>query len=405
MIFPSIYWTSPPARQHPGDTRTGAVLLIVLVVLTIFATVGLAFIFYAQSAAVSSAAFKDGTALRRADMDPEIAFSMFMQQLLFDFRDDANGVGSALRGHSLIRNMYGLNTVINPDGTVSVVANNNVPFNGTGRLHWTYGDPKLPPSVNNPVLNGADDFNLVNYTRFPQDGLVRDPERFGVRTVLTPGLDNRGNFLGGLNPPYTAADPNCMALAAVKADGSLLMPSFHRDYLGIPLGNNLGVAFNPSSPSPTYATSAYWATDKPAGKTPAPPWLKYTVLRPRQADHPTLLPGAIFPGLPLPPKFTDLSSLVPLVTKPGFAGPEAGGDVRNRPNGWGGGAGDPTNDSVWLYPGASVQTLPDGRMYVPMFAPMILDLDSKLNINVVGNIRAQNFTHASNQGWGPWEIN
>jgi hypothetical protein len=359
--------------------------------------VGLAFMFYAESASVSSAAFRDAQSFRGPDMDPELAFAHFLQPLIFDCRDDATGQTSALRGHSFLRNMFGLKYRINSDGSITIDANNNAPFIGPGRLHWTYGGSLSP----NPILNGADDFNLVNYTYFaksmplfPNDGLLRDPEHFGVRSTAAIGVDNRGTFLSGLNAPYSAPDMNFMALAAVKADGTLLMPSFHRNYNGISL--------NPSDSS-----FQYWSKNDVSR-----PWLKYTTLRPRPGDHPTLQAKAIVGG-------SDPNAWIPQVQKPGFPFPEdplGGGDVRNRPASWGGGTRfdgtpDPTNDSVWLYTGSPVQTLPDGRQYVMMFAPLVIDLDGKLNINEAGNIRGQNpqntkqLAHASNLGFCPSEMN
>ncbi len=73
MFFPSMYWTAPAlSEKYPGQRRA-AVLLVVLVVLTIFATVGLAFMFYAESEAVSAGAFKDSIEFRGPDVDPEMA--------------------------------------------------------------------------------------------------------------------------------------------------------------------------------------------------------------------------------------------------------------------------------------------------------------------------------------------
>ena len=78
------------------------------------------------------------------------------------------------------------------------------------------------------ALLGADDYKLVNYTYFPQDGFIRDPERLGWRTTATLNA-----YAYGANAPYTAADLNSMFLAAVKNDGTVLTPSYYRDWNGI----------------------------------------------------------------------------------------------------------------------------------------------------------------------------
>ena len=379
MLFPSIYLTQAldntisevsgsPARGR--QERRGAVLLIVLVILTIMATLGLAFMVYAESEAVSAAAFKTQAEFRTPDLDPEMACSMFLQQFLFDCRDDASGMASALRGHSLYRNMYGLNYNFNPDGTVTFVGN-TVPFNGTGRLHWTYGvtpggsrgrDRQIP----------SDDYDLPNYTNFfrvrqnhPRSGAIR----LSPTTGAPPTPDPRRPYIGGANPPYTAADMNAMYLAAVRADGTILAPSYHRDMTPIGFGS-----LDPNNP--------YWYggdTNLDVNQ------VRYAVLRPRPADHPSFPSGS---------------------GKQGFSAPEdKGGDVRNRPHWWPPTATLANNDSIWLNIGAPVMTMPDGRKYTFLCAPLIIDLDGKLNINVIGNTRGKNNTTAGNQGFGLWEIN
>ncbi len=46
--------------------------------------------------------------------------------------------------------------------------------------------------------------------------------------------------------------------------------------------------------------------------------------------------------------------------------------------------GDGVPDSVWIDLGMPVQTAPDGRQYKPLYAVMILDMDSRLNLSVHG---------------------
>jgi hypothetical protein len=314
--------------HHLPPRRRAVILLVVLSMLMLFAMVGVAFVLYADAEAVSARASREAQSASRADVEPELLLAYFLGQLIYDVRDDEAGTSSALRGHSLARSMYGYN-----DEDI-----NQTPFNGTGRLHtgpWTFGNPF-----------GKDDFYLINYTWFPADGFLRDPERLGSRANLA---QPRGPHTGGFNAPYTYPDLNNVFLAAVKADGSVLLPSFHRDWTGFGL----------------------LAPDNPNWRDKDKPWLKYQVLRPRPAD--------MGPGFPVPQ--------------------DATGDVKNLVGGPGG------NDSVWLDLGFPVRTAPDGRRYKPLFAPLVVDLDGRVNVNVHGNIRGKGRTHVSNQGWGPWEVN
>jgi hypothetical protein len=312
------------SRAHAA--RRGVILLVVLAFLTLFALIGLTFVLYADAEATAARIAREAEERGAPDVEPELLLAYFLGQLIYDV-DDAQGVYSALRGHSLARLMYGYDDA----GT------NATPFNGTGRLHTG------PDAFTNPFQ--IDDFLLVNYTYFSRDGFLRDPERLGSRAGVT---EARGPFTGGFNPPYTYPDLNNMFLAAVRADGTVLAPSFHRPWTGFG-------SLDPSNPN-------WYDTGKP--------WLKYQVLRPRP---------------------TEMGS--------GFPAPEAGGDVKNLVAAPGG------NDSIWLDLDFPVLTVADGRKYKPLFAPLIVDLDNRVNVNVHGNIRGPGRTHVSNQGLGPWEVN
>ena len=93
--------------------RRGAILLVVLGMLALFAVVGLSFVLYAESEATGA---RNSRAARNelADPDPAVAGNQFLAQLIFD--TDAN---SPLWGHSLARSRFG-------------VAGTQSPYTGTG---------------------------------------------------------------------------------------------------------------------------------------------------------------------------------------------------------------------------------------------------------------------------------
>src|SRR5205085_306910 len=102
-----------------------------------------------------------------------------------------------------------------------------------------------------------------------------------------------------------------------------------------------------------------------------PPWYKYITLRP--------LP-ALNPGFPVPedgggdvknlPGPGTLKRLVKVLVK---------GKPEFKPELW-------NNDSFWIDLDYPVMTAPDGRRYKALFAPLVTDLDNRLNINVQGDI-------------------
>ncbi|MBY0523682.1 MAG: hypothetical protein K2R98_09790 [Gemmataceae bacterium] len=164
---------------------------------------------------------------------------------------------------------------------------------------------------------------------------------------------------GSPNAPYTYPDYNNMFLAAVRAsDGAVLIPSYART--------------NPQAGNPAIT------------------------LRPNRTYH------TAFPPME-----------------------DAGGDVKNLADSPGV-LIDPaantyaSNDSVWVDVGFPVMKGPDGRKFKPLFAPLIQDLDNRVNLNVHGNkfgtwstnpasagalADRGTFWSASEHGWSPWEVN
>ncbi|MCI0743548.1 MAG: hypothetical protein L0Y72_31350 [Gemmataceae bacterium] len=312
----------------PATKRGGVILLVVLAMLTIFAIVGLTFVFYAESSASSSRSQKLAEAAALVDTEPELLFSYFLAQLIYGTDD----VYSSLRGHDLARTMYGY---------VPTAQNDN-PFNGVGRLRYQFTPP--PPLPGNPALPPNDNFKLVNYQYYPGDNFLRDPGIFGFRTGPTAMPDF--TKYAGENVPYTYPDLNNMCLAQVDSQGRVLIPSFRRSW-------NEGSAGDP--------------------------WAKYLTLRPHKSYH-----GAQWDD---PPNLADCD-VKNLDNSPGLF---VNGTLFN-------------NDSIWIDLGFPVMTAQDGRKFKPLFAPLILDLDGLINLNVHGNIK-NNGTSASNMGIGRWEVN
>jgi|688.fasta_scaffold20925_2 hypothetical protein len=280
--------------------RSGMILLIVVAFLSMFLVVGTTYLLVADSIRRTSDFDLNATDKRSdyalmPDIDPRYMFNFALGQILYDVVDPVLVGGkvvttnSALRGHSLARDIYG--------GYISGSVNDR-PFQGTGKTNAELG-------LANYIVSIA-----PNGTVSP----IYDPER-GLRTGVNPNL----NKISSWNPSYTYPDPNHLYLGSYKLDTA---------------GNTTG--------------------------------------------------------------------------KPSFTGLDAVGlglDVKNL-EGYPGG-----NDSYWIDAGFPVMTTPDGRKYKALIAPLILDLDGRINLNVAGNLMQRNGAnpysadHASNQGWGRWEIN
>src|SRR4051812_13650842 len=95
-----------PRSTRPRPPRRGVILMVVLALLTLFAIVGISFVLVANSQETSSRLAREAEQQQRPDVDAEAALSMFLGQMIYDCPDDATGVASGLRGHSLGRGIY-----------------------------------------------------------------------------------------------------------------------------------------------------------------------------------------------------------------------------------------------------------------------------------------------------------
>ena len=139
----------------------------------------------------------------------------------------------------------------------------------------------------------------------------------------------RGQYTGGQNAPYTYPDLNSMFLATINSP--------------IPPTNPVKVV------TPSYLRP--WMVDwiNPAGK--------YTTLAAAAGGH----------GAGLPPDRVATT-----------------GDVENLLDR----RIDRQPDSIWIDIGAPELTTAAGIRYKMLVAPLILDLDNRINVNVVGNVLA-----------------
>ena len=81
----------------------GVILVVILGMLAALALLGVAFMTSADQEQNSSVSFRNTFQTPRPDMDPEVIVLEALGQLIAD----TDNVQSAVRGHSLLRDMYG----------------------------------------------------------------------------------------------------------------------------------------------------------------------------------------------------------------------------------------------------------------------------------------------------------
>lgn len=369
-------------HRRPGSHRRGAILLVVIGMLALFAVIGLSFVLYAESEATGA---RNNRAARNelTDPDPVAVANAFVGQFVFGTADQS----SALFAHDLAISRFG------PVGAQS-------PFIGTGIPPETDAMGTVIPvrgAVGGVGLAGLDRTGSTLVTPISMD------RRQAINFRLAPGWDQVSPFLAnvgqpnqiGINKavPFTYPDRNNFYLAYYDpVTDQITVPSFHRPDLFL----NTNTAYT----TPAQQIAASLSPDNPKWRNtdPANPAFGdssgfYQTLRPRQAEHPN------FPTVPMNAdgSFTgDVANLKWL-----FAG--------TSPNQF------QKNDSLWMDLNLPVKEW-RGKRYKPLVAPLILDLSGRVNLAVAGNQRGFPLTptppnmnpvptHASHHGWGGWEVN
>lgn len=408
----------------------GVILVVVVACLALFLGIGIAFVFYANQQADSMRLLREAAHGGRAadvnqysrgmtDEAPPSAVDLFnlaLGQLIYGVPDDETGYYSVMRGHELARGIYGKNvfaiasavpttlqplrggpalvyaviTTAQPNGlspgdAIRVSGIAPAPYNGPFVVSPAGpNDPAPPPTpttfyCQNPAISAGaatsfgvvqktsnapfDGFGRVHYTYASNDpAAIADPALVGQDShkivnyvpavpgsIRDPELEIPGVYIAK-NAPYTYPDENNMFLAAVRPfDARVLIPSFHRPWLSEMNG----------------------LADTTFGN-------RYRSLR-AQFQPNTTIPIQNFMG--------------------GTTPDGSWGDVENLP----GKGGMLQYDSIWIDLDAPVHTW-RGQYYKPLFAFLICDFDSRININTAGNIKGAGGAHAANMGIGPWEV-
>jgi hypothetical protein len=443
------------------NRRRGIILVLILAMLGLMAVIGFTFATFSGQARISARNFAQSVIQPQRDELMDYALA----QLISDTTD----IRSAIRGHSLVRDMYGNDAITNgyltqrPDGAYMAPHNDpffyvtavstvplpapptqyelttNIPLNdqafyGYNFLRWTIRLSYVGAITGTGVVNQSFEILVDNTTGVLANGTATQFRAFRVNinpTDQTPALQSsvvsttgtstyntqlpgqylvaasagaalgtaqiildgrwlrafngpgmtsnavHGNFRYnglipnsvGMDEDYDAADLENWFLAMQSADGSVIIPSFHRP---------AAIRYDPNGTAGTAIND--WTTPTTSG-APAPTWQDSAsrILRPRQTDghDPTTFPDLV----------------------PGSNG-KITYDVDND--------GDGLTDSVWVDLGYPAQRNGQGQLYKPLFSFMVIGLNGRIPLNTAGNLAGGHFgnpaTHAAHLGNSPSEL-
>src|SRR4029079_1148 len=126
-----------PAMFRPSrtTTRSGNILLVTILLLALFAIVGITMVYYATATAEKARILTEAATTGGSDFadDGKEGLNYFIGQLIYGVADNGAGLAMSLRGHDLMATMYGRYT-ITPSGA-PIQGGGTVAWNGIGNFN------------------------------------------------------------------------------------------------------------------------------------------------------------------------------------------------------------------------------------------------------------------------------
>ena len=356
-------------KTHNPKARSGVLLLIILAVLAMFGLIGVAFVMLSGQAQRSA---KSVERIDQAYDPPRQTLNQALMQILRGPATDNAGIpspASAIGAHCILEDMYGNGWASGPitivggacggeliEFTIAPNAGVPIPVDGiavragcvitmlngqaAGQSSLIVGvNPAAPTHGQMLAFQGnaqpaSGDTAVINGVPFGGTGFGWDATAgaFNANLAMQPNAAANRNPAGGANSDYTAADFQHMFLAAQVADPATgkvrTIPSFHRP-----------------------ALARYW---KAHGAPDQHLYMMRPIGNAAGTDHPN------------------------------FTGSNPGFDPTNFDTWDVDNDGDGIPDSIWIDLGLPVRATADGRLYKPLVAALILDMDGRLNVNAHG---------------------
>jgi hypothetical protein len=377
--FRSPNWGNVPiAVQRVGHVidgnganldRRGSVLLVVIGLLGMLLLLGIAFYTFAGQEIISGQNYADAAKSADDDLPPDKLWDFALTQLILG--PDTSFQQSALYGrrHALLTGLLG-----RTDFPAVYDGFDLTPFNGNG-IHLQYSNS--PGFVGEPFVD-------LNYNGSPDLSDMTPPVPTATINLLEINFSPAANGIAAPAYPapdvdYTGPDINNLALSFVGRgidkngnDVGVIIPTFHRPQL-LRQGGGL-IADWESSTKTTRRILRPHPEHICVGSTQKR-FIQDNTTTNALGDTIAPFPFGTSsgPGANLKQGVWDLGAAPSLPV----GSPVYQWDVDND--------GDGVKEGIWLDLDYPVQTMSDGRKFVPLFSFTVVDDDGLINLNVSGN--------------------